>query len=68
MDNSSTVPRLSYLADGTYHIINVHTGAYAALLNNNDREEMVNITFGLRGDDNEQGSTVSLLLYPLVPS
>ena len=42
-----------------YHIVNVHTGAYAALPNNNDREEIVNITFGLR-DDDEQGPSVRL--------
>ena len=59
--NSGTyTPQLSQLADGIYHIVNVHTGAYAALLNDDDRAEVVNITLGLNGDD-DQGSTASSL-------
>jgi len=48
---------MNRLPDGVYHIGNVSTGAYAALLNNDDCSEVVNITFGLN-DNPEPGSTV----------
>ena len=51
--------RIEYIRDGTYHIINTSTGAYAALLTEHDRGEVVNITFGLT-DDVNRGSEVSV--------
>ena len=42
---------------GTYQIVNLHTGAYAGVLNDNDRSEVVNLTLGLDGHGN-RGSIV----------
>ena len=50
--------RANRLSNGIYHIINVLTGTYVALLNDDDRSEVVNIIFGLRDDDN-RGSKVN---------
>ena len=44
------------IKSGTYQIVNVETGAYAALLNDNDQSELVNLTLGK--DDDRQGSEV----------
>ena len=58
---SSAAPQkstqVSYIPIGTYQIVNLHTGAYAGLLNDNDRSEVVNLTLGL-GLNNERGSIV----------
>jgi len=48
----------STLPNGVYYIVNARTGVYAALLDNNDRSEVVNITFGLY-DDGDRGSKVA---------
>ena len=47
----------AYIPSGTYRIVNLHTGAYAGLLNENDRSEVVNLTLGLDGHDS-RGSNV----------
>ena len=57
---TSQSQRKSHFGDiptGIYQIVNVHTSAYAGLLNDNDRSEIVNLTLGL-GDHGEQGLTV----------
>ena len=38
---------------GVYQIINARTGGYAALLNDDDRTEVVNVISGLGDGDNE---------------
>ena len=38
---------------GVYQIINVRTGGYAALLNDDDRTEVVNVISGLRDGESE---------------
>ena len=43
--------------------MNVFTGSYAALLNHDDRSEVVNITFRLNGDD-DPGSAVCIPYRP----
>ena len=47
------------LATGTYQIVNVETGAYAGLINDNDQSDLVNITIGLI-ERNNKGSEVRL--------
>jgi len=50
-------PQAAHIPTGTYQIINLHTGAYAGVVNDNDRSEVVNLTLGLDGHDN-RGSAV----------
>ena len=49
--------RVVNLQDGIYHIVNVFTGAYLALLNDDDRSEVVTVTFGLL-DEEKRGTQV----------
>jgi hypothetical protein len=44
-------------SDMKYHIVNVRTGAHAALLGDSDRSNVVNVTFNL-ADDGDRGSEV----------
>ena len=53
--------RTNRLPDGTYHIVNVSTGTYAALLNDDERSEVVNVTLGLN-EKADLGSIVITLL------
>ena len=50
--------QVAHIPTGAYQIVNLHTGAYAGLLNDNDRSEVVNLVLGLDVND-EKGSTVS---------
>ena len=50
------------LSDGVYHIVNVSTGAFVALLSDHDRSEVVNITYGLEDDSDYLGTQVILRL------
>ena len=42
----------SIVPNGTYQIVNVYTGAYAGLLDNNGRSQVVSFIPGLDGDPN----------------
>ena len=53
---------LPYIPTGTYQIVNQHTGAYAGLLNNDDRSAVVGLTLGLEGHE-ERGATVCRCLF-----
>ena len=46
-----------HIPTGTYQIVNQHTGAYAGLLNNDDRSAVVGLTLGLEGYE-KRGSAV----------
>ena len=50
-------PQVAHIPTGIYQIVNLHTGAYAGVANDNDRSEVVNLTLGLDGHDN-RGSAV----------
>ena len=52
--NLSTFPKSTkppIIPTGTYQIVNQHTGAYAGLLNTDDRSGVVGLTAGLGGHD-----------------
>ena len=49
--------QVTHIPTGIYKIVNLHTGAYAGVANDNDRSEVVNFTLGLDGHDN-RGSAV----------
>jgi len=50
--------QVTHIPTGTYQIVNLHTGAYAGLLDDNDRSEVVNLILEL-GSNFDQGSIVS---------
>ena len=52
-----------YIPNGTYRIVNVHTGTYAGLLNNNDRSDVVSLSLNL-DPDVSVGTTVGSSLVP----
>ena len=56
--------RSTNIPNGIYQIVNLDTGAYAGLLDGDERSEVVSLTVGL--DDNEtRGSNVSLLIFSM---
>ena len=50
--------QVTHIPTGTYQIVNLHTGAYAGLLDDNDRSEVVNLILELASNF-DQGSIVS---------
>lgn len=52
---------------GAYHIVNAYTGAYAALLNDDDRSEVVSIIFNLKSDINRGCVVNTRLLFEEAP-
>jgi hypothetical protein len=50
------------IPNGTYRIANVHTGAYAGLLNDDDQTDLLNL--GLGGQiGSDRGLTVRLISF-----
>ena len=45
--------------NGKYHIINMHTGGHAALLDGNDPSDLVTVSPGLLDSDRDEGYEVS---------
>ena len=54
--------QLGMIPNGTYQIVNIDTGAYAGLLDDSDRSQVVNFIPGLNGHS-DRGTHVIQILF-----